>query len=506
MGDHNPAAPLTSPSNTQDSPSPSPSKKLINLLRGWPAPSMLPAPLLRAAADHILSDPSIFVPALQYGPDPGYQPLREALGSWLGGTFGVDSNAERICITGGASQSVACVLQSFTDPEYTRAVWAVEPCYYLACPIFEDGGFGGGGTGGKGGEDGKGVKEARLRGVKEDEGGICLRELERGLREFGEGEGEGGEDDGNGEGGYKSPGPLRKLYRHIIYVVATCANPSGKTLSLERREGLVRLARKYNALVVSDDVYDFLQWPVGTSQQQQQGGEGSGKLPGLLPRLSDIDIALGRSRFDPPGQHFGHAISNGSFSKLVGPGIRTGWVHGTEDFAMGLAQTGSTRSGGAPSQFCAAMVTQLLTSGALDEHLAMNTRPALQARHARIVAAVKRELGGFGVEVMESSERGKSVFGGYFVWLTLPEGGPDAGEVAERAKREENLVVAPGKLFEVGGEGAKFGRNIRLCFSWEDVKDIEEGVARLGRVLRSIGDGKKENRAVAIDGDTGAFK
>ncbi|KAK0627803.1 pyridoxal phosphate-dependent transferase [Immersiella caudata] len=440
-------------------------KKLINLLRGWPSPSMLPSSLLLSASTKVLTNPNLFIPALQYGPDPGYQPLREALALWLRKAYSVPPSPNRLCITGGASQGLACILASFTDPGYTKVVWAGEPCYYLACPIFEDAGF-----------------KGRIRGVREDEGGLDAEELERGLR------------------GYKDPGRERKLYRHIIYGVATCGNPSGRTLGLERRRELVRVARKYDALVVVDDVYDFLQWKVGSD------GAGDGRLPEVLPRLSDIDIAMGRSEHEPEGKHFGHAISNGSFSKLVGPGARTGWVHGTEDFALGLSQTGSTRSGGAPSQLCAAMITELVTSGELDEHLETNTRPALQARHARTVAAVKRELGECGVEVLESSEKGKNVYGGYFVWLTLPEGGPDAGEVAERAKREENLVVAPGKLFEVG-EGAKFGRNIRLCFSWEDMEDVEEGVRRLGRVLGRMRDGEKEDAGrQEPEDDTGAFK
>lgn len=148
-------------------------KPLINLLRGWPSPSILPVPILREASDRVFSDPSIYVPGLQYGPDPGYQPLREALAGWLGRTYHFPGEADEICITGGASQAMACLLASFTDPAYTRAVWAVEPCYYLACPIFADAGFGTAGN--------------RIRGVPADEEGIDLGWLERALRECDEG-------------------------------------------------------------------------------------------------------------------------------------------------------------------------------------------------------------------------------------------------------------------------------------------------------------------------------
>ena len=92
-------------------------KKLINLIRGWPSPHLLPAEALRAAANQVLSDRDLFVPALLYGPDPGYQPLREELATWLAGAYGgatgspdLDRDPNRICITGGASQALALSL------------------------------------------------------------------------------------------------------------------------------------------------------------------------------------------------------------------------------------------------------------------------------------------------------------------------------------------------------------------------------------------------------------
>jgi DNA-binding transcriptional MocR family regulator len=136
------------------SSSPLPPKKHINLIRGWPSPSLLPNQSLLASAQVALTDPSAFIPGLQYGPDPGYLPLREEISRWLSPYYKVTPDVERICITGGASQNIACILQSFTDPGYTRAVWMVAPCYFLAGPIFEDGGFYG--------------KNGRLRGFGED--------------------------------------------------------------------------------------------------------------------------------------------------------------------------------------------------------------------------------------------------------------------------------------------------------------------------------------------------
>ena len=117
-----------------------PTRRPLNLLRGWPNPSLLPAKAIAAAAQSALSNPSISTPGLLYGPDPGYQPLREEISKWLSKFYGGAADANRICITGGASQNLACVLQVFTDPVYTR-VWMVAPCYFLACRIFDDSGL-----------------------------------------------------------------------------------------------------------------------------------------------------------------------------------------------------------------------------------------------------------------------------------------------------------------------------------------------------------------------------
>lgn len=141
--------------------------KQINLLRGWPNPALLPTAAIQTAAKTALSDPAVSTPGLLYGPDPGYQPLRESISSWLTRFYhnpSVDVEAaagERICITGGASQNLACMLQVFTDPVYTRA-WMVAPCYFLACQIFNDSGL-------------------KMTAVGEGEEGVDLQALEEGL-------------------------------------------------------------------------------------------------------------------------------------------------------------------------------------------------------------------------------------------------------------------------------------------------------------------------------------
>lgn len=476
-------------------------KPLINLLRGWPAPSLLPVGQLRAATADVLADPGVVVDSLQYGPDAGFQPLREALASYLSKIFSaysVPNDPSRICITGGASQNAACILQSFTDPVYTACVWVSAPCYFLMCPIFEDSGFAG-----------------RLRAVPEDDEGTDVAALERGFQEF-------APSPPPSAPNYKNNlAPDRKAYRHVVYVVPTSSNPSGSSMSVARREQLVRLARKYDALLIADDVYDFLQWDVPRADAVLANKQGSVALPPPLPRLVDVDRMLPRDEGDDEkkneGHRFGNAISNASFSKIVAPGMRTGWVEATPAFSYGLAQTGSSRSGGAPSQFGAATIAVLMRTGELDRYLREVVRPTLQWRHRLLTQAVQEHLGEFfqikcgglptGVADDGSAASSSTVttYGGYFLWLKLRRTDISATAISKRALAAENLVIADGPLFEVKGDeaSAQFDDHVRLCFAWEDEAKIVEGVQRLARVLRNW----DESQAEALPpSEAGEFK
>jgi len=103
-------------------------------------------------------------------------------------------------------------------------------------------------------------------------------------------------------------------------------------MSLARRQDLVRIARKFDALIITDDVYDQLQWPASVSSP-----DGSLETA-ALPRIVDVDRQLDGGAERAGSDGFGNAVSNGSFSKIVGPGCRTGWAEGTEKFAYGLSQ------------------------------------------------------------------------------------------------------------------------------------------------------------------------
>ena len=234
-------------------------------------------------------------------------------------------------------------------------------------------------------------------------------------------------------------------------------------------------------MVIADDVYDRLQWPAG------DGHDFKPLEKAYLPRLVDIDANLDGGAMRPGADGFGNAMSNGSFSKLIGPGLRVGWAEGTPKFAYGVSQVGTTRSGGSPSQLTSAYVTQMLKSGFIGDHLLHAVQPAYARRYRLMLQAIHDSLVPLGCSLAQSD---RAVVGGYFVWVALPDS-ISAELLAEQCKDEESVVVAPGSMFEVpGDESVVFPNSIRLCLSWEDEPLLVEGVIRIAGVLeRTLKDG-----------------
>lgn len=285
----------------------------IDLQKGWPTPRLLPRTIVRAAAEAVLVDPKRATEALLYGPNKGDPALRRACADWFQRLYDHEDTAgekllDRVCITQGASANLGCIMAAFTDPVYTRRIFMVEPTYFLACTVFEDFGF-----------------KDRLIGVPEDEEGLDLEILRERIesvdRELGSFE----------QTCYKTPPQYPKLYRHVIYLVPTFSNPSAKTYSLRRREALVELARAKDALIVTDDCYDFLAW---SSANHANGTQANGNVHlSIPPRMVDVDRSL------PGGDSvWGNTVSNGSFSKIMGPGMRCGWAEATPNFITKLNQ------------------------------------------------------------------------------------------------------------------------------------------------------------------------
>jgi DNA-binding transcriptional MocR family regulator len=257
-------------------------------------------------------------------------------------------------------------------------------------------------------------------------------------------------------------------------------------MPLDRRIELVKLARQYDALIITDDVYDFLQWPADLSTPSP-----TGITKAALPRLVDIDRFLDGGPQRTGADGFGNATSNGSFSKICGPGIRVGWSEGSPKFAYGVSQAGTSCSGGAPSQLTSTYMNILVKEGTLSKHIFETLQPAYAARYKTLTLAVKEHLGPLGVTLTQPN---RHIAGGYFIWLNLPDT-VKAVEFAARCQDEAQVIVAAGNIFEVpDDQSVKFEHSIRLTFSWIDENLMVEAVKKISVVLDSClrGESRKD--------------
>ncbi|EPS34224.1 hypothetical protein POX_a00803 [Penicillium oxalicum] len=429
----------------------------IDLFRGWPAPELVPVDSFKEAAVQALSDITVSNDGFGYGPDEGYMPLREKIARWLTQFYNLREaiTSNRICITGGASQNLSRILEVFSDPLQTKMIWLAEPTYHLVFQIFEDAGFYG-----------------RMKAIPEDEFGMDVCALERVLAELPSADDNVGSDDGRTRKPCKSP---RKIYQHMIYCVPSFSNPSGTTMTISRRESLVRIARKLDALIICDDVYDFLAFSETAGSSKPVGAP--------LPRLVDIDRHLDGGPLDS----FGNVVSNGSFSKLLAPGCRVGWAEATESFVYALSQAGQTKSGGAPSHLMSTFVNELLKSNSLQQHISTKLVPRGRQRFSCMISSIRERLVPLGVTFMPDPER-TDLVGGYYVWLKLPIT-LHADRVCQEALERQNLLLGNGSLFAVPGRdssGVDLHRSLRLCFMWEDEEHLVEGVSRLAIVIENL--------------------
>ncbi|KAJ0124402.1 hypothetical protein J7T55_005740 [Diaporthe amygdali] len=434
----------------------------INLQGGWPTPRLHPVEAMKSATLELFARNDINE-LLKYGPEHGDQSLRSNLGKWLSSSYRPQAGligGDRIFVTNGASNGLVMILQKFADVSMTRNVWMVEPTYFLAYPVFRDAGF-----------------EGCIRGVPEGSDGIDLEYFESALK----------------SASCNESLPLRshlktpkngypKTYRHVLYMVPTFSNPSGRTMSLPQRERLIRLARQYDVLVITDDVYDLLHWP--TQQSGNRSRESS------MPRMVDVDRSLEGTN------EFGNAVSNGSFSKIVAPGVRVGWLESTPAFVQAMGTVGATVSGGCQSHLSSLVLNQMLSNGAVTAHLETVLIPTYSHRYKVMVDSIRRLLIPLGVQIMvdpqEPTGASADTAGGFFLYITFPQDGslPPADEIAKFALDEYNLRIAPGNLFTVMGEDSgrqaspgQYLSGARLCWAWHEELALEEGIQRLREVL-----------------------
>jgi len=348
----------------------------ISFARGVPAPECLPADELAECARAALERDGRTI--LSYGPSPGYGPLRERLAA----QHGVDTS--RIFLTNGSLQGFVFLAQRLAPG---RRVLVEQPTYDRPLKILRELG-------------------AEIVPLHCDDDGLDPDALEQALR----------------EGGRPA----------FLYLIPTFQNPSGRTLSEERRRRIVDLAREHDLLVLEDDPYGLVRF------------EGE-----ALPSLHELSG--------------GATAYSSSFSKTIAPGLRVGWFVFPETLAREIEAT-ATATYITPVLLGQATVEEFLARGLFEPNLE-RVRGLLGARRDAMVSALEREL---------PRVRTTRPEGGYFLWVELDDG--DAGELLARAERAGVTFV---KGTDFGGPPG----SLRLAYSFVSLDEIAEGVARLAAVL-----------------------
>ncbi|HXR12993.1 MAG TPA: PLP-dependent aminotransferase family protein [Gaiellaceae bacterium] len=357
---------------------------VVSFARGVPAPECLPIEELADCARAAISRDGATV--LSYGPGGGYAPLRE----WIAARHGVEPS--RVVVTSGSLQGFVFLAEQLVRPGTRVLVEA--PTYDRPLKILARLG-------------------ADVIGLASDEGGLLPDALEEALA--------------------AGPKPA------FLYTIATFQNPSGRTLSLERRRRIVDIARAHELLVVEDDPYGLVRF------------EGE-----PLPTMFELE----------GGVHVAYASS---FSKTVAPGVRVGYFVLSPELAAQIeALAVSTYI--TPPFLAQATVHEFLSRGSFEPNL-VRVNGLLRARRDAMLEALDRHLVG---EATWSRPEG-----GYFVWLDLAAG-PETADVLPLAERA-GVPFVKGSDFFVGGDGGR--HSARLAYSFVSPDEIADGMARLAPLL-----------------------
>jgi 2-aminoadipate transaminase len=361
---------------------------LISFAGGFPDPRTFPRE--RAAALLAEFAEAGEASAFQYAPTRGLAGPLDAIAGRIEGTQGRRPADDELLITSGAIEALELAGKAFLDRGDLVVVEG--PTYLGALMAFR--GFG-----------------AEVVVVPIDDDGLQVDELDRRLA-----------------------GGLRPK---LLYSIPDHQNPAGVSLSAERREALVELARRHGFLVFEDVAYREL-------------GFGDESLPSLWSLGPDV------------------VVQAGTTSKTFFPGVRLGWAAAPARISAQLvsAKQNTDQCAGALGQ---RLYEEYVRRGWIDEQLAAS-RALYRLKSERMLAALAR--------TMPDGVRWTIPQGGFFSWLTLPDGG-DAALLAKRAVAD-GVGIVPGSLFFPDGRG---GDNVRLSFSLVDESAIDEGVARLAELV-----------------------
>jgi len=366
---------------------------IISFAGGLPNPKAFPVEETRKIINELLDEKGEKV--LQYGSTEGIGPLRKELAKMMKGR-GMDVDRENILITHGSQQGLDLLSKVMLDPDDTIIVGS--PTYLGATGAFR-------------------AFEANMETVPVRDDGMDMEMLRKKLKNL------------------KNRSKLPKF----IYVVLTFQNPSGATMSAEKRKELLQIASEYDLLVVEDSPYSHLRY------------EGEEK-----PHLMSIDDEDRVLRLE-------------TFSKILAPGFRIAWATGPKDLIekMCIAKQATDLCSNPFGQYVA---YKYIAEGIMDEHIE-NIKELYNKKRLTMLEAME--------EYFPEDVEWNRPNGGMFIWAELPEH-INTRELFDKAIDEKVAYVVGDAFFEDDG-----GYNtMRINFTHSSEEEIKTGIKSLGKVIK----------------------
>lgn len=360
---------------------------VISFAGGLPAPEMFPLDALKVAADRVVD--KYQSTAMQYSLSMGIPPLRESI-AMRETKLGSPTKPENVLITSGSQQGIKLLAMAFTDPgDYIITEY---PTYVGAIQAFD-------------------FCQIKYAPVAMDHDGMLVDQVED---------------------------AIKKYKPKMIYTVSTFQNPTGITMSLERRKALIDIAMKYNIPVVDDNPYSEIRF--------------AGKH---VPTLKEVG---------------GDAvISLGTFSKICAPGLRIAWMNGPADILMSFEKIkqGMDLHSNTFTQY---MIDDFIRSGKIEGHIE-KLKVNYGEKRNRMLDEIEKH---FPEEITCTRPEG-----GLFLWGELPK--PMSASALLPNAIEKKVAYVYGSPFFPDRKG---DNTFRLNFSNATLENITEGIKRLGDVFR----------------------
>ncbi len=366
---------------------------MISFAGGLPASETFPVKELEDISCQLLREKG--ATALQYGPTEGEPPLREELAKWLSHEK-PSIKAANIFITTGSQQGLDIVSKVFLDPN--DVVVLELPSYIGGLQTFTS-------------------YRAKMIGIPQDSQGMRTDLLEKLLARLAK----------------------RNKKPKFIYVVPDFQNPSGVTMSLERRKDLLRLAYEYEVPVVEDSPYRDLRF----------AGH-------AVPAIYGLDTE-------------NQVIVLGTFSKLLCPGLRLAWIIAPTEWTDKMIVAKQSMD------LCSPSYTQLIAAEFLKRGLLKGQIERIRELYSRKREAMLAAL----EKYMPKGVKWTKPEGGLFLWIQLPKR-MSATNLFPKAV-ENKVAYVIGSAFHCNGRGHN---TMRLNFSYPSEQQIDEGIMRLAKMIK----------------------